>query len=147
MSFHGFHWSPRSDGTPGQRLQLLPAGQEPILIRSDQCFAEVRGPQHKDVAVEWLEKLLKDELRMRSKRHLVQSQLFSEKLMQALHAYHNRAITTAEVIEERIRLANALAAASQRGDALGLTDAEMAFDDALARNDSALQAMGMLRSK
>jgi type I restriction enzyme R subunit len=113
-----------------------------ISILSDQFLAEVRGLKHRNVAAELLEKLLHDEIKVRSKRNLVQSQLFSEKLKRTLNAYHNRAIATHEVIEELIQLAKELEAAQKRGDELGLTDDEIAFYDALATNDSALTAMG-----
>jgi len=83
-----------------------------ISILSDQFLAEVRGLKHKNVAAELLEKLLKDELKLRSKHNLVQSQLFSEKLEKTLNAYHNRAIATQEVIEELINLAKPLYASS-----------------------------------
>jgi len=43
-------------------------------------ITEVLGLEHKNVAAELLEKLLRDELKVRSKRNLVQSQVFSEKL-------------------------------------------------------------------
>ena len=46
--------------------------------------------------------------------------LFSEKLQKTLNAYHNRAIATQEVIEELIKLAKELDAATKRGDDLGL---------------------------
>lgn len=72
----------------------------------------MRGLKHKSVAAELLEKLLKDELKVRSKRNLVQSQVFSEKLKKTLNAYHNRAIATHEVIEELIKLAKELDAAT-----------------------------------
>jgi type I restriction enzyme R subunit len=113
-----------------------------ISILSDQFLAEVRGLKHKNVAAELLEKLLKDELKVRSKRNLVQSQLFSEKLTKTLNAYHNRAIATQEVIEELIKLAKEMDAATKRGEAMDLTDDEIAFYDALAANESAVQAMG-----
>jgi type I restriction enzyme R subunit len=99
------------------------------------------------VAAELLEKLLKDELKVRSRRNLVQSQVFSEKLKATLTAYHNRAISTAQVIEELIALAKDLDAATKRGQALGLNDDEIAFYDALAANDSAVQAMGNAKLK
>jgi type I restriction enzyme R subunit len=94
------------------------------------------------VAAELLEKLLKDELKVRSKRNLVQSQIFSEKLKKTLNAYHNRAISTMEVIEELIRLAKELDAAVKRGEDLGLSEDEIAFYDALAANENAVRAMG-----
>jgi type I restriction enzyme R subunit len=66
----------------------------------------------------------------------------SEKLKKTLNAYHNRAISTMQVIEELIKLAKDLDAATKRGEDMGLTDDEIAFYDALASNDSAVVAMG-----
>lgn len=129
----------------GQVIDVFTAAGLPkpdIGILSDQFLAEVRGLKHKNVAAELLEKLLKDELKARSKRNLVQSQLFSEKLKKTLNAYHNRAIATQEVIEELIKLAKEMEAAGKRGEELGLSEDEVAFYDALAANESALQAMG-----
>jgi type I restriction enzyme, R subunit len=131
--------------TEGQVIDVFTAAGLPkpdIGILSDQFLAEVRGLKHKNVAAELLEKLLKDELKVRSKRNLVQSQLFSEKLKRTLNAYHNRAIATQEVIEELIKLAKEMEAATKRGVDLGLTDDEVAFYDALAANESAVKAMG-----
>ncbi len=131
--------------TEGQVIDVFTAAGLPkpdISILSDQFLAEVRGLKHKNVAAELLEKLLKNELKVRSKRNLVQSQVFSEKLKKTLNSYHNRAISTMQVIEELIKLAKDLDAATKRGEDLGLTDDEIAFYDALTSNDSALQAMG-----
>gem|GEM_PF-6221354 len=116
--------------------------QPDISILSDQFLAEVRGLKHKNVAAELLIKLLGDEIRIRSKRNLVQSREFSEMLKKTLNAYHNRAIATQEVIEELIKLAKQMSAATQRGVDLGLNEDEIAFHDALAANDSAIEAMG-----
>ncbi len=131
--------------TEGQVIDVFTAAGLPkpdISILSDQFLAEVRGLKHKNVAAELLEKLLKDELKVRSKKNLVQSQSFAEKLKKTLNAYHNRAISTMEVIEELIKLAKEMDAATKRGEDLGLTDDEVAFYDALAMNESALKAMG-----
>jgi type I restriction enzyme R subunit len=136
--------------TEGEVIDVFTAAGLPkpdISILSDQFLAEVRGLKHKNVAAELLEKLLKDEVKTRSKRNLVQSQAFSEKLKRTLNAYHNRAISTMEVIEELIKLAKDLDAATKRGEDLGLTDDEVAFYDALATNDSAVQAMGDAKLK
>jgi len=136
--------------TEGHVIDVFTAAGLPkpdLSILSDQFLAEVRGLKHKNVAAELLAKLLKDELTVRSKRNLVQSQLFSEKLTKTLNAYHNRAIATQEVIEELIKLAKELDAATKRGHDLGLTDDEIAFYDALAANDSAVQAMGDAKLK
>jgi type I restriction enzyme, R subunit len=116
--------------------------QPDISILSDQFLAEVRGLKYKNVAAELLAKLLGDEIKMRSKRNLVQSREFSEMLKKTLNAYHNRAIATQEVIEELIKLAKHLKEADQRGIDLGLNDEEVAFYDALAQNNSAVEVMG-----
>ena len=129
----------------GQIIDVFTAAGLPkpdIGILSEQFLAEVRGLKHKNVAAELLEKLLKDELKVRSKKNLVQSQLFSDKLKKTLNAYHNRAISTMQVLEELINLAKEMDAATKRGESLGLTDDEIAFYDALAANESAVQAMG-----
>ena len=131
--------------TDGQVIDVFTAAglkKPDISILDDRFLAEVRGLKHKNVAAELLEKLLKDELKARSKRNLVQSQLFSEKLKKTLNASHNRAIATQEVIEELIKLAKEMDAATKRGKDLGLTDDEIAFYDALTANESAVQAMG-----
>ncbi len=136
--------------TEGQVIDVFTASglkKPDISILSDQFLAEVRGLKHKNVAAELLEKLLKDELKVRSKHNLVQSQVFSEKLKKTLNAYHNRAISTMQVIEELIKLAKDLDAATKRGEDMGLTDDEIAFYDALATNDSAMQAMGDAKLK
>jgi type I restriction enzyme R subunit len=136
--------------TEGQVIDVFTAAGLPkpdISILSEQFLAEVRGLKHKNVAAELLEKLLKDELKVFSKRNLVQSQLFSEKLKKTLNAYHNRAIATQEVIEELIKLAKEMDAATRRGQDLGLTDDEVAFYDALAANGSARQVMGDAKLK
>src|SRR6185312_14528757 len=116
--------------------------QPDISILSDQFLAEVRGLKYKNVAAVLLEKLLKDEVKVRSRHNLVQAHVFSEKLKRTLNGYHNRAISTMQVIEELIKLAKDIDAASKRGEEMGLTDDEVAFYDALASNDSAVQAMG-----
>lgn len=54
-----------------------------------------------------------------------------------MNAYHNRVISTREVLEELIQLAKEMDAAVKRGEALGLTDDELAFYDALAAKGSA----------
>ena len=56
--------------------------------------------------------------------------------------YQNRAITSAQVIEELIKLAKEVREAERRGDELGLNEDELAFYDALETNDSAVAVLG-----
>jgi len=113
-----------------------------ISILSDEFLSEVRGMPQRNLAVELLQKLLKGEIKLRSRRNVVQARAFSEMLEQSLRRYQNRAIETAKVIEELIQLAKDMRQAALRGEALGLTDEEVAFYDALETNDSAVKVMG-----
>jgi type I restriction enzyme R subunit len=113
-----------------------------ISILSDEFLAEVRGMPQRNLAVELLQKLLKGELRTRRRKNVVQARSFAELLEQTIRRYQNRAIEAAQVIEELIALAKDLRAAEARGEALGLTDDEVAFYDALEANDSAVKVLG-----
>ena len=113
-----------------------------ISILSDEFLAEVRGLPHKNLAVETLRKLLSNEIRIRSRKFLIQSRSFAELLEASIRKYQNRAIETAAVIEELIALAKQMREAAQRGQGLGLSDDEVAFYDALEVNDSAVKVLG-----
>ena len=113
-----------------------------VSILSEEFLAEVRDMRQRNLAVELLQKLLKGELATRRRRNVVQARSFAEMLEQTIRRYQNRAIEAAQVIEELIGLARALREASARGEALGLSDDELAFYDALGVNDSAVQLLG-----
>ena len=113
-----------------------------ISILSDEFLAEVRGMPQRNLAVELLQKLLKGEIKNRSRRNVVQARSFAELLEQAIRKYQNRAIETAQVIEELIQLAKDMRAARKRGEELKLTEDELAFYDALEVNDSAVKVLG-----
>ncbi|GAB3363740.1 MULTISPECIES: type I restriction endonuclease subunit R [Giesbergeria] len=113
-----------------------------ISILSDEFLAEVQQMERKNLALEALRKLINDGIRSRSKANVVQTKAFSERLEDAVARYHANAITTAEVLQELIELAKDIRSAHQRGEESGLSDEEIAFYDALAENESAVQMMG-----
>jgi type I restriction enzyme, R subunit len=113
-----------------------------ISILSEDFLAEVRGMPQKNLAVELLRKLLNNEIKLRSKKFLIQSKSFAELLENSIRKYQNRAIETAQVIEELIQLAKDMRHADKRGRDLGLSQDEVAFYDALETNDSAVKALG-----
>ena len=113
-----------------------------VSILSEEFLAEVRGMQRRNLAVELLQKLLAGELATRRRKNVVQARSFAEMLEQTIRRYQHRAIEAAQVIEELIGLAREMRDASARGDALGLSDDELAFYDALGVNDSAVQVLG-----
>jgi type I restriction enzyme R subunit len=113
-----------------------------ISILSDEFLSEVSHLPQKNLAVELLRKLLNDEIKTRSRRNVVKSRLFSELLDGTIRKYQNRAIQTAQVIEELIALAKQMRDESAKGAELGLSEDEVAFYDALEVNDSAVKVLG-----
>ncbi|MCL5979362.1 MAG: type I restriction endonuclease subunit R, partial [Gammaproteobacteria bacterium] len=113
-----------------------------ISLLSDEFIHQIEAMPEKNLALEMLRRLLQDKVRKEGKGNLIQSKAFSEKLDEALRKYHNRSVDTVEVMQELIELAKALRALDQRHAELGLSKEEAAFYDALATNDSAVQAMG-----
>ena len=113
-----------------------------ISILSDEFLAEIQQLDKKNLALEALRKLLNDEIRSRTKTNVVETKRFSERLEEAMARYHNNAISTVEVLQELINLAKEVRAAQQRGEAEGLSPDEIAFYDALAENQSAVEVLG-----
>lgn len=113
-----------------------------ISILSEEFLCELKGMEHKNVAMEVLRKLLADEIKVRAKRNLVESRSLMEMLESSIKRYHNKVITAAEVIEDLIRLSKHIVEQDNVAKELGLTDYEYAFYTAVAENDSAMELMG-----
>ena len=113
-----------------------------ISILSDTFLAEIQQVEAKNLALEALRKLLNDEIRSRGNTNIVETRRFSERLEAAIARYHNNAITTVEVLQELVNLGKDMRAARLRGEEAGLTPEEIAFYDALAENQSAVDIMG-----
>ena len=113
-----------------------------ISILSDEFLAEVGQMEKKNLALEALRKLLNDEIRSRSKSNVIETRKFSERLEEAISRYHTNAISTVEVLQELIALAKEVREARNRGEETGLTPEEIAFYDALADNQSAVDILG-----
>ena len=122
-------------------FDLLGLDKPNIGILSAEFLEDVANMPHKNLAVELLERLLKDDIRAKCKTNVVQEKKFSDRLQSALTKYHNRAIETAQVIEELIQMAKDFAQAAKDREDLGLSMDEVAFYDALAENESALREM------
>jgi type I restriction enzyme R subunit len=112
-----------------------------IGILDDAFLADVRNLPERNLAVELLERLLEGEIKSRFAGNVVQNKKFSDLLGDVIKRYQNRAIETAQVIEELIEMAKKFRAAANRGDELGLTDDEIRFYDALADNESAVREL------
>ena len=112
-----------------------------IGILDDEFLAEVSNLPERNLAVELLERLLEGEIRSRFATNVVQERKFSELLANVVKRYQNRAIETAQVIEELIDMAKKFRAAANRSEELGLSNDEVRFYDALANNESAVREL------
>jgi type I restriction enzyme R subunit len=101
-----------------------------LITEAGQDAAEERG------------KLLNDQIKVQSKKNLVQSRLFSEMLQKSIQKYQNRSLDTAEIIAELVNMARDLRESQSRGENLKLSEEELAFYDALEVNDSAVKVLG-----
>ena len=114
-----------------------------LSIISDEFMEEVQGMEHKNLAVELLTRLLKDEVKAKSRTNIVQSRKLSEMLEEALRRYQNQVISVTDIIQELLGIAKHTQAANKRGEELKLEPYELAFYDALAQNESATEVMGV----
>ena len=113
-----------------------------ISILSEEFLMELKGMEHKNIAMEVLRKLLEDEIKARTKYHLVESQSLMEMLDRSITRYHNKVITAAEVIEELIKLSKTIVEKDEDAKKMGLSTYEYAFYTAVANNESAKELMG-----
>jgi type I restriction enzyme R subunit len=113
-----------------------------IGLLSPEFLEEIRNMPQKNLAVELLEKLLRDEVKAYARTNVVLQKKFGERLLEALRKYHNRAIETAQVIEELLKMAEDFKQALNRNEELGLSADEVAFYDALTERPEVLRKMG-----
>ena len=113
-----------------------------IGLLSNEFLEDVRQMPYKNFAVELLEKLLKDDIKAKTRNNVVQEKKYADRLQETLRKYNNRGIETAQVIEELIAMAKQFQEEMERDAALGLNPDEVAFYDALASNESAVRELG-----
>jgi len=112
-----------------------------ISILSEEFLLELKGMEHKNIALEVLKKLLNDEIKLRAKKNLVKSKSLMEMLENAIKKYHNKVLTAAEVMDELISLSQEIVEMDSEASELGLSDFEYAFYTAVAHNKSAKELM------
>lgn len=112
-----------------------------ISILSEEFLLELKGMEHKNIALEVLKKLLNDELKSGSRKNLVKSKSLMEMLENAIKKYHNKVLTAAEVMDELIKLSKEIISMDDEASELDLTEFEYAFYTAVADNKSAKELM------
>ncbi len=112
-----------------------------IDILDDAFLAEVRKLPERNLVVELLERLLEVEIKSRFASNVVQHKKFSDMLTDVVQRCQNRSIEAAQVMEELVPMALKFRKAAARGEALGLSEDEVRFYDALTENASAVREL------
>lgn len=123
-------------------FELVGLDKPNIGLLSDEFLEDVRNMPQRNLAMELLEKLLRDEIKARLKTDVVSEMKYSDRILETLRKYHNRAIETAQVIEELIALAKEMEDDLAQSEKLGLNPDEIAFYRALIQNESAVRELG-----
>ena len=113
-----------------------------ISVLSDEFLDKIETDVPKNLAVELLERLLRDEIKTKFKTNTVKTRKFGDLLEASLAKYANRTIEAAKVIEELIAMAKAFQNDLDLMQRMKLDESEQAFYDALALNESAEELLG-----
>jgi type I restriction enzyme R subunit len=113
-----------------------------LSILSDEFLDGLSTKEKPNLQMGLLRRLLADQIRTVQRTNLVQARKFSEQLDEAINRYTNRALTTAEIIAELVKLAKEMRDQNTRHEDLGLSVSEAALYDAIAQNETAILEMG-----
>lgn len=113
-----------------------------IALLSEEFLEDVKNMQQQNLAVELLEKLLKDEVKAKLANDVVQEKKYSDRILSTLQKYHNRSVATAQVIEELIAWAREMAIDAEMAGRLNLSTDEIAFYRALVLNEESVRVLG-----
>jgi type I restriction enzyme R subunit len=113
-----------------------------LSILSDEFLDSLVGKEKPNLQMGLLRRLLNDQIRTVQRSNIVQARRFSEQLDEAINRYTNRALTTAEIVAELVKMAKEMRDQNDRHNRLGLSVAEAAFYDAIVQNDAAILQMG-----
>lgn len=107
--------------------------QTEFSLFDEKFMEEIRKMKEKNLAAKMLEDLVRGVVRTMIRSNIVTGELFSNRFSETLNRYVNGLITNEEVIQELLKLAQEMMDAEKQGNALGLSNDEKAFYDALTR--------------
>ena len=124
--------SVQSDGV----INLFTDVDKEFNLFNTAFMEEISKMPEKNLAVELLKKLIGEQVRVYQRTNLVKSKQFSEMLDGIVKKYLNGMLTNEQVIEELMKMAKDIANAHKEGNAMGLSDEELAFYDALTKPEA-----------
>ncbi|WP_167103372.1 type I restriction endonuclease subunit R [Mycobacterium sp. DL592] len=111
---------------------------------SPEFEAQAKKASNPHLAIEALRAVITEEAARATQNNVVRQRAFSERITELMRRYTNQQLTSAEVIAELIEMAKEVAAEGNRGAhfAPPLSHDELAFYDAVAQNESAVEEQG-----
>ena len=109
---------------------------ERFSLFDPNVLEEIAKMKEKNIVVEILKKLMAEQIAIYRRTNVVQATTFSEKITLLMNTYYNGLITNEEVIKELLKAAEEIKALRDEGKALGLSEEEMAFYDALTKPEA-----------
>ncbi len=120
--------------------------EEPDISILDERFLEdIKKSRFKNLTIEAINKLLKDELKMRRRTNILRYDTLLNKLEEIIEEYENNIINSSKVIDKLLELAREIRQASEVGKEIGLTVEELAFYDALSLGKKSLKDSNLKR--
>jgi type I restriction enzyme R subunit len=131
----------------GEVLDIYEAAGMPKPSLDDltpEFIAKTQKARNPQPAIEALRKLIADESAASTRNNVIRQRAFSERVTELMKKYTNQQLTSAEVIAELVELAREVAAEGKRGELFTppLNSDELAFYDAVAQNEAAVEIQG-----
>lgn len=131
----------------GEVLDIYDAAGMPKPSLGDltpEFIAKAQKARNPQLAIEALRKLISDESAKTTRNNAIRARAFSERITELMRKYTNQQLTSAEIIAELVELAREVAAEADRGKTFDppLGYDELAFFDAVADNESAVEVQG-----
>jgi len=117
-------------------IDLFSDVNEEFNLFNSAFIREISEMPEKNLSIELLKKLIAEQVRVYEKTNIVRSQQFSSMLDRVVKSYLNGMLTNEQVIQELLNMAEEISNARKKGNAMGLSDEELAFYDALTRPEA-----------
>lgn len=119
----------KSDGV----INLFDGKGTDFSLFDPKFIEEIGRMKEKNLALELLKRLIKEQIVVFQRTNLVKSMKFSELIQNLINKYSMGLLTNEEVIQELLHIARDIQSSREQGNDLGLTDEELAFYDALTK--------------
>ena len=114
-------------------IDLFKVEDETVSIFDPKFLSSLSRMKERNLAYELLKKLIDDQIKGYRRKSITQAKKYSELMQSMVNGYLNGQLTNAEVFEEMLKMAKEMFSENQKAKALGLSEEEFAFYEALTQ--------------